>query len=168
MDAGLNHCMGSGMIAGLYHSADGIECGIKSNCLSLSGFHVGVIHWIFKWCLTIGALVANIAIELDLWTCPRREKKNAIAWVTQSYFFLNFIKWSGTENTLQPKVDGNWNTNGKVNYAVKQYNSHIFNPGRIYTGLWNCLPKQTVLHTDCPTFRTKNNQTSHQLLSLKV
>lgn len=76
MKVGLNHCIGSVRVAGLYHSADCIECGIETNCLSLGGLHVGVIHWVFKGCLTIGALMANIAIELDLWTCPEKQKKN--------------------------------------------------------------------------------------------
>lgn len=65
----------SGRFAGLYHSADCIECGIESNCLSLSRLHVGVIHRVFKWCLSVGALMADIAIELDLGTCPGKREK---------------------------------------------------------------------------------------------
>lgn len=35
-------------LVGLYHRADCIECGIESDCFSLSRLHVGVIHWVFK------------------------------------------------------------------------------------------------------------------------
>lgn len=69
------HFTGSGRFAALHHSAYCVQRCIKSNCFSLRWLHVGVIHRIFKWCLTIGALVADIAIELDLWACPKNKEK---------------------------------------------------------------------------------------------
>lgn len=66
---------GSGTFVGLYHSTDCIEGGIESDCFSLSGLHVGVIHWVFKGCLSVGALMAHIAIELDLGACPEKQNE---------------------------------------------------------------------------------------------
>lgn len=58
---------------GLYHRADCVECGIESDRFSLGGLHVGVIHRVLERRLAVGALVANVAIELDLRTCPGKE-----------------------------------------------------------------------------------------------
>lgn len=75
MDIGLNRSVGSVGFSGLHHSADCVEGGVKANGLCLSGLHVGVIHWVFKRRLTIGALMANVAIKLDLGSCPEKQKQ---------------------------------------------------------------------------------------------
>lgn len=72
-EVGWNHCIGGGRAVGLYHCADCVECGIESDRFSLGGLHVGVIHWILERRLAVGALMANVAIELDLRTCPEKE-----------------------------------------------------------------------------------------------
>lgn len=69
----MNHCVGGGRAVGLYHRADCVECGIESDRFSLGGLHVGVVHWVLERRLAVGALVANVAIELDLRTCPGKE-----------------------------------------------------------------------------------------------
>lgn len=72
-EVGWNHCVGGGRAVGLYHRADCVECGIESDRFSLGGLHVGVIHWVLERRLAVGALMANVAIELDLRTCPGKE-----------------------------------------------------------------------------------------------
>lgn len=73
-EVGWIHCVGSGRLVGLYHRTHCVECGIESDSFSLGWLHVGVIHWVLKRRLAIGALMANIAIELDLWACPVERK----------------------------------------------------------------------------------------------
>lgn len=65
--------------SGLYHRADCVERGVESDSFGLGRLHVGVIHRVLKRRLSIGALVANVAIELDFGTRPGRKNREKMA-----------------------------------------------------------------------------------------
>lgn len=73
-EVGCIHCAGSGRLVGLYHRTHCVECGVESDSFSFGRLHVGVIHWVLERRLAIGALVANVAIELDLRPCPAERR----------------------------------------------------------------------------------------------
>lgn len=70
-----NRFTGSGRWVALHHGADCVQSCVESNRLGLRGLHAGVVHRIFKRRLTVGALVAHVAVELDLWACPKNKEK---------------------------------------------------------------------------------------------
>lgn len=67
--------VGSDRLVELYDSADCVEGGVEPDRLSLGGLHVGVVHGVFERRLAVGALMADVAIELDLGACPERNKE---------------------------------------------------------------------------------------------
>lgn len=60
------------VIRGLYYCADCVQCCIKPHSFRLRGFHVCVIHRVFKRRLSIGVFMTGIAIVLNLWSCSER------------------------------------------------------------------------------------------------
>ena len=70
---------GCAQAAVLYHSAHCVECGVKPNSLGLRGFHVGVVHGVLKGRLAVGALVAHVAVELDLGPCSEKQRDKQMA-----------------------------------------------------------------------------------------
>lgn len=73
-EVGWFHCADSGGQVGLYHRTHCVERGVESDGFRLGRLHVGVVHRVLKRRLAIGALVANVAIELDLWARPANRK----------------------------------------------------------------------------------------------
>lgn len=72
----MDHSTGNGRVCfRLYHCADCVECGVESDSFGLGRLHVGVVHRILKGCLSVGALMANVTIELDFGTRPGRKKQ---------------------------------------------------------------------------------------------
>lgn len=66
---------GGGVCCGLYHRAHRVERGVEADGFGLGRLHVGVVHRVLEGGLAVGALVADVAIELDFGTCPGRKKK---------------------------------------------------------------------------------------------